>query len=262
MASFFDSRIFSQLAGTAGEVARERARTYDQQFRKSGADALEAGQQLLGLFEQLPAAMITSERNEYERLVKRYGVDHPRAAQVRETITELEGFGSQMALGRARVTRALESMRTPGVAFFGFVHDESGEPLHGLTVRISESGRSEPLESRTAEDGYFRIPLVQEPRRPAAARKRASARRAEASAAAGQPEERAESATVEILDERGTIVHVDPVPLNLGAEAATGADSDRTEWVRLSESIYREYRIERAEKKPRPTERPRPARKR
>jgi len=274
MASFFDSRIFSQLAGTASNVTRDRARTYEQQFRKSGADALEIGQQLLGLFEQLPAAMIASERNEYERLVKKYGEDHPRVAAARQALAGLESFESQAALGRARVRRAVESTQVPGVAFFGFVYDESGKPLSGLTVRLraadsraSATSRVEPLQARTAEDGYFRIPLVQDTPAPSAARTRASARKAEASAAAASSDERGEgSATVEILDERGAVVHQDPVPLSLpgASPKAAGADGENAapQWAKLSESIYREYRIGPAETKPRAAAKPAPAKKR
>jgi hypothetical protein len=252
MASFFDSRIFSQLAGAAGEVTRERARTYDQQFRKSGADALEVGQQLLGLFEQLPAAMIASERAEYERLVKRYGEEHPRATDASEILTGLESFESQAALGRARVRRAVESMQAPGVAFFGFVFDESGKPLGGLTVRVSQSARSQSLQARTPDDRYFRIPLVQDPRGLSAARERASAHRIKS--AATQPGQRvaASSAMVEIVDARAEVVHQDPVPLNLtGGNSAESVDGGaKPTWARLSDSVYREYRIGPVRKEP------------
>lgn len=272
MASFFDSRIFSQLAGTASNVTRDRARTYEQQFRKSGADALEVGQQLLGLFEQLPAAMIASERNEYERLVKKYGEDHPRVAAARQTLAGLESLESQAALGRARVRRAVESTRVPGVAFFGFVYDESGKPLSGLTVRLRAAdsrapaaSRVQPLQARTADDGYFRIPLARDTPAPSAARTRASARKADAAAASS--DERGEgSATVEILDERGALMHQDPVPLNLpgASPKAAGADGENAapQWAKLSDSIYREYRIGPAETKPRAGARPAPAKKR
>jgi hypothetical protein len=94
----------------------------------------------------------------------------------------------------------MEMAQMPEAAFHGFVTDEAGEPLPGMTVRVTSPRLLSQLAASTAKDGYFRVVL------PEAAKK--------------QGEQNTELAEVVIVDGQGKRVHDDPLPLQLGAGSA------------------------------------------
>jgi len=218
---------FSRLLDDAAKVDRDRKRNFAMQMRRSGADALGLGDDLLALFTTLPAAVIASERAEYDRLVERHGKDHPRSRQVAEALEAFEGVEAQAARGRARATRAIESIQASGTAFFGFVTRADGDPLAGYKVRVTGSATGK-LEAVTGDDGYFRIALPTTSASAATAGRRVSPKRAAASTPAEDKTDTSPVlAAVEVLDRRGNRVHEDPLPLQID-----------------SGSAYREYQLD------------------
>jgi hypothetical protein len=204
------ARLSASFSGGEARQAREQQKVLQELERQAQRDALANGGLLLSLFQALPAAAIASERAEHERIVGRYGKDHPRAQALEESLDRLERTEARAALGRMRAARAMQTAQLPGAALQGFVTDAAGEPLRGVTVRVEASRLSAPLSARTAADGYFRIELPP----------------AEAAPAREQEEER-ELAQVVVLDANGHRVHEDPMPLSLRAGSA-----------------YREYTVE------------------
>ena len=231
--AIFGDNDFSRLLDDAAKVDRDRKRNFATQMRRSGADALGLGDDLLELFTTLPAAVIASERAEYDRLVERHGKDHPRSRQVAEALDAFEGVEAQAARGRARATRAIEAIQASGTAFFGFVTSADGDPLAGYKVRVTGIAAGK-LEAITGDDGYFRIALPAKSASAPTAGRRVSPKRAAASTPA---EDRTEAspvlAAVEVLDRKGNKVHEDPLPLQID-----------------SGSAYREYRLEVTERGP------------
>jgi hypothetical protein len=219
----------SRLPDHAAKVDRERKRNFAAQLRRSGADALGLGDDLLVLFSTLPAAVIASEHAEYERVVARYGKEHPRARQVADALADFENIEAQAARGRTRAARAIESIQASGSAFFGFVTGAGGDPLAGYKVRLT--GRdiaSGKLEAVTGDDGYFRIALPATNASTASTGQRASSKRAAASTASDSKTDTSHVlAAVEVLDRKGRSVHEDPLPLQID-----------------SGSAYREYQLE------------------
>src|SRR5262249_38422243 len=100
--AILDSGNFSRLVDSAAQVDRERKRNFSAQSRRSGAAALAAGDELLALFSALPAAVIASGRAVYDRVVARYGKEHPRAQQVADALTDVQHLETQAARGRTR----------------------------------------------------------------------------------------------------------------------------------------------------------------
>jgi hypothetical protein len=169
---------------------------------------LANGGLLLEVFRALPAVAIASERVEYERVVKRHSKDHPRAQVLARSLDALERADVQAVRGRARAARAMEAVRMAGRAFHGFVTDEAGDPLPGMTVRIASA--SFRAEAPTAPDGYFRVELPE----PAPTKEPRAAV--------------SDVASITIVDAQGNQVLDDPLalPLSLGVAGA-----------------YREYRV-------------------
>jgi hypothetical protein len=191
------------VSAGASRAGREQEKLFAELLRQGQAQGLEQGAPLLELFRLLPAAALASERAEYDRVVSRYGKDHPLAHAREQSLDAMERGEAQAARGRARAARALHAAQAPGEAFHGFVSDEAGEPLPGLTVRLASARTAAKLEARTEADGYFRVPLPQRAAEPAAAEKAAE-----------------EVAEVLIVDSRGQTVHQDPVGLALRAGSA------------------------------------------
>jgi Carboxypeptidase regulatory-like domain len=204
------ARLSASFSGGEARQAREQQKVLQELERQAQRDALANGGLLLALFQALPAAALASERAEHERIVGRYGKDHPRAQALEASLDRLERTEARAALGRMRAARAMQTAQMQGAALQGFVIDAAGEPLRGMTVSVEAARMPAPLSARTAADGYFRIELP--PAEAAPARER---------------EEERELAQVVVLDANGRRVHEDPMPLSLRAGGA-----------------YREYTVE------------------
>jgi hypothetical protein len=191
------SALFSGGASRQNQEQEKILQALQQQVRQ---DTLAKGDALLALFRALPAAALASERAEHERLVGRYGKDHPRAQALEKSLDGLERAEVQAVRGRARAARAMEMARMPEPAFHGFVADEAGEPLPGMTVRVVSPRLGTELAAPTKQDGYFHLVL------PEAVKK--------------QGKRNAELAEVIIVDGQGKRVHEDPLPLQLDAGSA------------------------------------------
>jgi hypothetical protein len=222
MARSLNDRDFSRLAAGAKQLERELKKTADAQMKEIGRTALETGPALLELFELLPAAMIAARGAEYERILARYDEKHPRAVQMETSLIALQELESQAARGRARAARVMEAARAPGVAFHGFVSDEDGEPLSGMTVQLTGHAPFGKTVARTESDGYFRMPLPVD-----GVSAGAESGRLDLSETTDRAAQRdATQLAVQIRDTRGALVFEDPVPLQIGPSGA-----------------YREYRI-------------------
>jgi hypothetical protein len=207
------------IAGGATQFENEGRAAMEAQRKELSAALPDLAGAILDLFRVLPAAMIGAQNTERDRLLALHGVDDPRVRQLERGIASLEASEAAAAQGRSRAARALAEVRLPGPAFWGFVSDDRGEPLPGMTVRLLMArGEGAGAPSRTADDGYFRIAL------PGAA----AAPQPQPGAAA-LPDGPAEAMfTVQFLDGKGALVYEDQIPL-VGASSA-----------------YREYRLRRA----------------
>ena len=191
------SALFSGGASRQNQEQEKILQALQQQARQ---EALAKGDALLTFFRALPAAALASERAEHERVVRRYGEDHPRAHALEESLDGLERAEAQAARGRARAARVMEMAQMPEPAFHGFVTDEAGDPLPGMTVRVASPRLGTELAASTGQDGYFRLVL------PEAAKK--------------QGKQNVELAEVVIVDGQGKRVHEDPLPLQVHAGSA------------------------------------------
>jgi len=202
---------------------REHREGSEGELKQAAGAAFEAGSMLLELFTTLPAALVAAEKAEHARLVERYGDEHPWTQGVGESAGALGGLEARLSRGRARAVRALAVawQPPPGPAFHGFVTDESGAPLRGLRVRLAGLEGRAP-EARTAEDGYFTLPLPERKPSEGAAEAEGETEKGARRKRAAEPA----AATVVIADAKGAPLYEDPVPL----EVESG-------------SAYREYRL-------------------
>jgi hypothetical protein len=207
MTIFGDGREFARLFEQGPAMERERQRNFDAALGQARDAALDVAATLLGVTEALPLALIATEKAEHERLRKAYGEDHPRTRELQARLVQLEALQGVEAGARARATRGLAALRRPGDALHGFVADEGGAPLPGLTVQLLGERLQENLQARTEDDGYFRIPLPD----------------VKGSGGASEP---APNAARVVIKRRETTVYEDPFPFEVDGGAA-----------------YREYRI-------------------
>lgn len=205
----------------AARSDREHREGSEGELKQAAGAGFEAGSMLLELFTTLPAALVAAEKAEHARVVERYGGEHPWAQGAGESAAALEGLEAQLSRGRARAVRALAAAwhPAPGPALHGFVTDAGGAPLGGLRVRLAGLEGRAP-EARTAEDGYFTLPLPE--RKPAEGAAEEGEEKAARKKRAAEPA----AATVVIADAKGAPLYEDPIPL----EVESG-------------SAYREYRL-------------------
>jgi len=192
---------------------REQEKILQALERQAREDALQSGGALLALFEALPAAALAAERAEHERIVKLYGKDDARAQALEESLDGFERMEVQLARGRARAARAMAFVQKPGTAFHGFVSDAAGEPVPRMKVRVASRQAGIDLSAVTAADGYFRVALRDSPARAAA---KASARED----TAADEKRTGQVAQIRIFAANGTLVHEDPLPLDLAGGTA------------------------------------------
>src|SRR5262245_60032331 len=108
------SALFSSGASRHNQEQEKILQAFQQQVRQ---DTLAKGDALLALFRALSAAALASERAEHERVVGRYGKDHPRAQALEKSLDGLERAEVQAVRGRARAARVMEMARMPEPAF-------------------------------------------------------------------------------------------------------------------------------------------------
>jgi len=202
-----------------------RRQFIEEPLAASQQPALEIGMRLMQFLAAVPDAVVASRRREIEHLRASGRDDDPRIAML-ETSIEYAGRARTAAhLARTRVGRVAGAMMGgDAVLFHGFVSDESMTPLPDMTVRLvraGDEGDKRSLTATTDDDGYFIVPR--------SAKKGGGAVKPRKSGEGGGVEltDAAEDRTVnvEIADASGTIVHRDPMPVDLGSTA------------------YREYRI-------------------
>ena len=102
------SALFSGGASRQNQEQEKILQALQQQARQ---EALAKGDALLTFFRALPAAALASERAEHERVVRRYGEDHPRAHALEESLDGLERAEAQAARGRARARARISRFR-------------------------------------------------------------------------------------------------------------------------------------------------------
>ncbi len=214
MAQSADRRAFSNFADDGADVDRERKREAEAALKESARKAADTGSLLLDVFTTLPSAIVAAEKDEYRRVVERYGKDHANAKEVEASLAAFEHLEVRASRGRARIERVIAAQKTPGDALHGFVADEEGAPLAGLRVRLTGRAISDAQEATTQSDGYFAVPLP--------------AKDARAPNASPAQQQEGATATVVVADAGGKTLYEDPVPLDLAQGSA-----------------YREYRIER-----------------
>ena len=229
------SAAFVAGAGT-GSSSSIRRNFVDAPMAAARQPMMDAALDVYAYLQLLPAAFADSQRRELERLVRSVGDGDARVRALKLSIEQAQVLRDTADLGRARIDRTLEAIARERDAFHGFVSDESLLPQRGLLVRVSADvgGASRLLESRTADDGYFRIDLgertgasVKEPARGSGAEKN-NADSTPGSAAA----EPARAGRVEIFDARGTLLLRDTtlLPLDQGTvyrEYLLGGAPDR-----------------------------------
>ncbi len=204
---------FGGVADGAAQIDGERRKVFEAGMQQLGATAPDAGAALLELFRTLPAAMMSAQAAERDRLVALYGADDARVRRAEQSLAGLQQSEMVAARARVRATRALEQLRAPGSAFWGFVNDAAGNPLPGMAVQLVSRDRGGPYAvATTATDGFFRIPL------PGAAGAPAPA----PPPAFGGPGANAGGTafTVQFLDANRTLVFEDLVPLVVGSGGA------------------------------------------
>jgi len=205
------------IAAAAARFDGEQQAGLDAQGAELMASMPGLATRLLDFFEVLPAAMIAAQGAELERLAAIGGPDDGRVAAAEARLAALQAAESLAIPGRARAARALAQLNMPGRAFWGFVSDEKGQPVAGMTVRLSARGNASGSSARTAEDGYFRIALPDDTGPGAASMS------AIGTPAGGQGKDA--TFTVQFVNAAGAIVFEDQVPLAGGGSA------------------YREYRL-------------------
>jgi hypothetical protein len=217
MATSRNDSAFTGFVGNAASADAIRREFIDGPMAGARQEAAATGLEFLDLMMAIPRAIMASQRREIDRLVKTRGDKDPAVVRMQAELARNERMAAVAAAGQTRIRRGVEIAGNRGAAFQGFVSDASLAPLEGLTVRIVSNTRTggDGLSATTGEDGYFRIPID-------AAAAVAGTSGGEREIVVGQKQ----TATVEIADRGGTIVHRDPEPLPVG------------------EAAYREYVVE------------------
>jgi hypothetical protein len=191
MAKFGTSEDFSRVEATADEgQQQEREEEAKAAQQRLAAAGLELGNSVFVLLASLPGAVVAAERAELARLTA-LDPGHPRMTQIESTVDALMSAAPVATRVAARAARALDVARSRAQGFHGFVTASDGTPLKDAVVRL---GDSPGARAKTADDGYFLIPL-------SGAAKRT-----------GKPVAAA-SAHVTITSRTGQTLYEDPVPV-------------------------------------------------
>jgi hypothetical protein len=114
---------------------------------------------LIGLQRALDGGGARAQKREVERLLKKYGDDHPRVREAQARIDALQRHGAHFDRGLDGLSKAVETLAAENL-FHGYVVDAEGAPARGYRVHLDDRNPySAPLRAMTDDDGYFRIEL-------------------------------------------------------------------------------------------------------
>lgn len=116
--------------------------------------------ELAKVLTSLPAAFVTSQKKELQRVKETGGENDERIPTLEASIQQSETLQVMAGRGQLRVQRLLGMMATGENVFHGFVSGPDFAPMSGITVRLTgaKGGRAKAADT-TDDDGYFSISL-------------------------------------------------------------------------------------------------------